>query len=274
MSDRLHDLLESVLSAPLIGQLRARRFDRMFGTGVMPGMCRGVFPTYAEAVRSAPQSLPLGYDHDAAGDLYQERLDRVSPGDYPMMLWLTKAFAAGVTRVFDLGGHVGASYYAYQPYMSYPPRLRWELLDVPAVAARGRQIAAERDTRHALSFVDGFDGASDADLLFSAGCLQYLEESLPTKLARLPSRPEWVLINLVPMHTEYDYWTVQSIQGAFCPYHIQRDKEFFQGMAALGYTLIDRWINAEKRCTVKFRPDCSIEGYVGAVFRARGADTA
>jgi putative methyltransferase (TIGR04325 family) len=271
MSDRLHELLESALSAPFIGRARARRFDRIFATGVMPGMCRSVFQTSAEAAQSAPRTLHLGYDHASAGDLYQDRLDRVSPGDFPNMVWLTKAFAAGVTRVFDLGGHVGASYYAYQRYMSYPAQLRWELLDVPAVAVRGREIAAVRDARRALSFVDDFDGAARADLLFSSGCLRYLEESLATKLARLPSRPEWVLINLVPMHPDYDFWTVQSIQDAFCTYHVQRDRDFFGDMQSLGYTLLDRWINAEKRCTVKFRPEHSVEGYVGAVFRRPSA---
>jgi hypothetical protein len=38
-------------------------------------------------------------------------------------------------------------------------------------------------------------------------------------------------------------------------------------MARLGYELVDRWVNAEKRCLVKFRPEHCVEGYVGAAFR-------
>ncbi len=269
MGDRLHDLLDSALSAPVIGQVRTRRFDRFFRTGLVPGLCRGVYDTYIQAAAAAPQTLPLGYDHESAGDLYPERLDHVYPGDYPMMVWLTKAFAGGVTRVFDLGGHVGISYYAYQPYIQYPEGLRWELHDVPAVAAKGREIAALRDHRKALTFVDDFNYAADAQLLFTSGCLQYLEETLPMKLSRLRMRPEWVLINLIPMHAQHDFWTVQSIQNAFCPYHIQHDATFFRGMEDLGYDTLDRWVNAEKRCEVKFRPEHSVEGYVGAAFKLR-----
>lgn len=269
MGNRLHDLLETALSAPAIRELRARRFDRVFRAGRAPGLCRGVVDTYPQAAAAAPTTLPLGYDHEPSGHLYSERLERVYPGDYPMMLWLTKAFASGVTRVFDLGGHVGVGYYAYQPYVQYPEALRWELHDVPAVAARGREIAATRDQRKALSFVDDFDRAAEAQLLFTSGCLQYLEEPLPAKLAKLPTRPEWVLINLIPMHEKYDFWTVQSIESAFCPYHIQHDATFFRQMEDVGYGMIDRWVNAEKRCEVKFRPEHSVEGYVGAAFRLR-----
>ncbi len=272
MGDRLHDLLDVALSAPLIGQLRSQRFDRFFRNGVMPGACRGVYQTHAEAAASAPTTLPLGYDHNSAGQLYPERLGQVYPGDYPMMLWLTKAFAEGVTRVFDLGGHVGLSYYAYQPYVRYPDQLQWEVLDVPAVAARGRELAAQRDARKALAFVPSFDHASGADLLFTSGCLQYLENSLPAMLSELDVKPGWVLINLIPMHDVFDFWTVQSIEGAFCPYHVQRDATFFDAMRALGYTVVDRWVNAEKRCAVQFRPEHSVEGYVGAAFRLTPID--
>jgi putative methyltransferase (TIGR04325 family) len=64
---------------------------------------------------------------------------------------------------------------------------------------------------------------------------------------------------------------VQSIQNAFCPYHIQHADSFFSDMAALGYDVVDRWVNAEKHCTVKFRSYHSVKGYVGAVLRRRGA---
>jgi putative methyltransferase (TIGR04325 family) len=264
---RLSALLESTLSGPVIGRLRARRFERFFKTGAMSGICRGVYATRDEAGASAPRTMPLGYDHPAAGDLYRERLEQVYPGDYPMMHWLAEAFAAGVTRVFDLGGHVGVSYYSYQRYLKYPDGLRWELFDVPAVAARGRALAAERDARGALSFVDDLGRIAEAELLFTSGCLQYLEESLPELLARQATLPPRVLMNLIPLHPEFDFWTVQSIDHAFCPYHLQRDAPFFTAMERLGYRLVDRWINAEKRCVVKFRPEHSVQGYVGAAFR-------
>jgi putative methyltransferase (TIGR04325 family) len=267
MSTRLHDLLDAALAAPLVSEMFERRFDRAFRDGLMPGLCRGVYRSFQAAAAAAPGTSPIGYDHDSAAQLYQERLGQVYPGDYPMMFWLTKAFADGVTRVLDLGGHIGTSYYAYQRYVQYPAHLRWQILDVPAVAARGRELAAQRDARRALEFVPSFDHASSAELLFTSGCLQYLESTLPAMLAPRSVRPRWVLINLVPLHQVHDFWTVQSIPDAFCPYHVQRDSEFFDAMRDLGYTLEDRWVNVEKRCEVKFHPDYGVEGYVGAAFR-------
>ncbi|MCC7055750.1 MAG: methyltransferase, TIGR04325 family [Gemmatimonadaceae bacterium] len=269
MSAALHRLLDSALAAPGISTIVERRFDRLFASGALPGMCHGVFRSYAAAAAAAPDTLPLGYDNEASARLYHERMDRVYPGDYPAMLWLQKLFAAGVTRVFDLGGHVGISYYAYQEYVDYPDALRWELFDVPAVLDAAAGIAAKRDTRRALHVTDSLAGAAQCDLLFTAGCLQYLEVPLAQQLRTLPAMPEWILINVVPMHEHTDFWTVQSIQTAFCPYHVQHGDSFFSDLAALGYDVVDRWVNAEKHCTVKFRSYHSVKGYVGAVLRRR-----
>jgi putative methyltransferase (TIGR04325 family) len=269
MSDRLHQLLDSVLGAPGIGRLREQRFDRSFARGVFSGLCRGVYGTYAEAAKAAPATLPLGYDHASSGDLYHERMDRVYPGDYAAMLWLGKMFDAGATRVFDLGGHVGIGYYAYQKFISYPNSLHWQVLDVPAVAEAGRAIAVTRDTNNRLSFANDFSVASGADVLFTSGALQYLEDTLAQRIASLVTRPKWVLLNLVPMHEQHDFWTVQSIDNAFCPYHVQHAPGFFRAMEQLGYELVDRWENAEKQCLVKFAPEYSVRGYVGAALRLR-----
>src|SRR3979409_2143779 len=114
MSKRLHEYLDRVLAAPGLLNWRESRFDAAFGRGEYGGACRGVYKTYQEAAEAVPGTLPLGYDHEAPAAMYRERIERVSPSDYPMMLWLEKAFADGATRVFDLGGHVGISYYAYQ----------------------------------------------------------------------------------------------------------------------------------------------------------------
>lgn len=269
MSAALHRLLDSALAAPGISSLVERRFEKLFTSGAIPGMCHGVFRSYAAAATAAPETAPLGYDNAGAAKLYYERMDRVYPGDYPAMLWMQKLFAAGVTRVFDLGGHVGISYYAYQEHIEYPADLRWELFDVPAVMEAGKGIAATRDERGALHFVDSLASAAESELFFSAGCLQYIEATLAQQLRTLTALPEWVLINFVPMHEHTDFWTVQSIQDAFCPYHIQHDASFFSDMQALGYEVVDRWVNAEKHCTIKFRSYHSVQGYVGAVLRRR-----
>ncbi len=267
MSERLHHMLDTALQAPGLLEWRMKRFDAAFRGGHCGGMCRGVFATYAEAAAAAPKTLPLGYDNSDAAAMYRDRLSRVYPADYPLMLWLARAFEAGATRVFDLGGHVGVSYYAYQRYLRYPHGLSWQVHDVPAVMASGRELAAERDDLRALGFADAFDAAADADVLFTSGCVQYLEDTLAERLARLRRRPEWVLVNLLPLHQRFEYWTVQSIGRAFCPYRIQRHETFFDDLEQLGYRRLDVWENPEKRCDVAFSPEHSLDGYFGAALR-------
>ncbi len=271
MSERLHQLLDKALTVPGLLQLRMRRFDAAFSQGRYGGVCRGVYKTYREAADAVPPTLPLGYDNPAAAAMYRDRLNRVWPSDYASMLWLEKTFRDGAARVLDLGGHVGVSYYAYQKYIVYPPELAWQVFDVPAVAAAGREIALERDTLHCLSFVDDFGAAADADVLFTSGCLQYLEESLASMLAPLPRLPLWVLVNLLPLHDSHEYWTVQSIGQALCPYRIQRRSVFLADLERLGYEVLDSWDNAEKRCQVAFSPEHKLDGYFGAAFRLKQA---
>jgi len=267
MSKRLHQMLDRALNAPGFKQWRKSRFDADFNRAAYGGICRGVFKTYEEAVKSAPASLPLGYDHEAPAAMYGDRLDRVFPSDYPMMLWLERAFADGASRVFDLGGHVGVSYYAYQKYLAYPNNLAWQVSDVPAVNKVGAEMAFERDSRRQLQFVGSFDLAGDADVLFTSGCLQYLPETLDAKLQSLSKKPRWVLVNLLPLHDRLAYWTVENIGTAFCPYRIQQKSTFFDDLKRLDYDLLDVWENREKGCSVAFSPEHCLDRYFGAALR-------
>lgn len=268
MIERLHALVDRAVSLPVIAQLRMRRFDEAFSQGAYGGVCRGVFDTYEEAVRAAPSSLPLGYDNPNAAALYRDRIERVYPSDYPAMHWLQKAFEAQVRRIFDLGGHVGISYYAYRRYLAYPEGMSWQVCDVPAVVKAGQYLSRERgEPEGRLSFTEQFEEAQHADLLFSSGCLQYLPETLAQRLATLPSRPRWIIVNLIPLHESKSYWTVQSIAEAFCPYRIQRKDAFFAELQALGYELLDTWENLEKACVVQFEPEYSLDRYMGAALR-------
>ncbi|HEX3139893.1 MAG TPA: methyltransferase, TIGR04325 family [Rhizobacter sp.] len=252
---------------PGLAQWRQSRFNRSFEAGQAIGTCRGVFDTLAQAAAAAPTTRPLGYDNNDAAAMYRDRLSRVYPSDYAMMLWLQNAFADGVRSVFDLGGHIGLAYYAYQRVVAFPQDVSWQVNDVPAVLASGREEALVRDPSRRLTFNENFEAAADADLLFTAGCLQYLEESLAQRIAALPRRPRWVLVNLLPLHEQLSFWTVQSIGAAFCPYRIQQKAGFFSDMEKLGYRSLDTWENLDKSCWVAFRPEHTLDRYYGAAFR-------
>jgi putative methyltransferase (TIGR04325 family) len=269
MLERVHKLVDRAFSLPVVLDWRKNRFKQAFEAGDYGGACYGIYESYAQAAAAAPDTLPLGYDNPETAAMYRDRLDRIFPSDYAMMLWLRLALADGARRIFDLGGHVGVGYYAYQKHVTFPEELTWQICDVPAVVQAGIELAKERDRSGRLSFTDQFAHAEGCDVLFTSGCLQYLEQTLAERISTLKRRPPWLLINLLPLHEEHAFWTVQNIGRAFCPYRIQHNATFFLALERLGYTLIDKWENLEKSCEVFFEPEYSLDRYYGAALRLR-----
>jgi len=183
------------------------------------------------------------------------------------MFWIQKLFAGGCTRVFDLGGHVGVSSYTHLRYLDHPRTLQWCVHDAPAVDAMGRQIARERDAHGLLSFSDRVEDVDGTDVLMALGALQYLPETLANSLARVESLPRNLILNLLPLHERRSYFTLQSIGTAFCPYRISSAPEFVASLEKLGYSMVDRWENAEKSCEIPFQTDLSLDRYHGFYFR-------
>jgi putative methyltransferase (TIGR04325 family) len=264
---RAQNLANRMGRAPGILQLRQRKFDADFVQGRALGCCRGVYRSYAQAAAAAPSHLPLGYDHAAGAAMYRDRLFQVYPSDYAMMFWLQKLIAAGARKIFDFGGHIGLSYYAYDRMQALPADLSWQVCDLPAIAEGGRAEALKLDPSKRLSFTSNFAEAADADVLFTAGCLQFLDDTLASKLATLARKPPWLLLNLLPFHPQEQYWTVMNIGTGFCPYFIQKDAEFFASLAGHAYALQDRWENLDKECWVAFDPAHTLDRYHGAALK-------
>lgn len=247
----------------------ARRF--LAHTATTHHIYRGVFPTFAEAQASIPSTRAAGYDNTDSADLYRDRTRRVFINDYPMMFWLDRFLTQGARRIFDLGGHIGIAYYAYQKYLSYPEGLRWTVQDVPAVNEAGRRWATAHDPARRLGFADDVSEASGSDILFAAGSLQYLDFTLAEAISRMAARPAYLLLNSVPVHPSQSYFTVQNIGVALCPYRVTADRAFLGGLAELGYVLQDRWENPQRHCTVPFHPELSLDRYFGFAFRLGAA---
>jgi putative methyltransferase (TIGR04325 family) len=263
----LHRLAARVSRLPVMHGMLRRRFDRMFHENRSSNMFRGVFATYGEALAAAPKNRPTGYDNNDAANMYDERARRIHATDYPVMFWLQGLFQRGARSIFEIGGHVGLSYYAYQAHLPFPEGLSWCVHDVPAVMRRGRELAAVRDTHRRLSFSDRFEQTSGCDIFLAQGVLQYLPDTLADRLAALPAPPAHLLINLTPLGDKPSYFTVQSIGTAYCPYRIADDGEFVASLERLGYRVVDRWKNAEHRCDIAFHPSHSVEGYHGMYLR-------
>ena len=231
----------------------------------------GVYSSYADALAAAQAlsagSLPATYDTDEAGRMYRAHLRSIRVSDYPLVYWLSRLFAEGQRRVFDLGGHIGVSYYGFQPYLDHPPDLTWTINDVPSVMAAGRAWATEHDPSRRLSFVESPDAAEGSDILVSTGALQYLDYTLPQLLGRMSSKPRHVLVNLTPMHPTLEFFTLQNLGIAICPYRIMSAPRFADAMESCGYRVLDHWQSYERNLRIPFNPAHTVDSYHGYHFK-------
>lgn len=268
--ERVYVRVDGLADSPPLLRLRKRLFNLRFSAAPGRGLCRGVYRSFEEAARATPVTRPQGYDHPAAAQMYDDRRTRLYPTDYPPLFWLSQLVAANQCRTLvDFGGHHGLSYYAYSRYLDFPEGLRWVVSDVPAVVARGRMLAATEDKAQKLSFVDALSQAPAADVFFANGSLQYLQEPLVVLLQQMATMPPHVILNMLPVHAVQDYFTVQEIGTAFCPYHIRSEPQLLADMQGAGYECVDKWENPTKRCIIGFDPAHSVEPYYGYYFRRR-----
>jgi putative methyltransferase (TIGR04325 family) len=227
--------------------------------------CRGVFRTFQQARAAIPSGKMIGYDNPDTSTLYVDRLDFVKPSDYAIFYWLGPLLTE-FRSVFDFGGNVGWSYYAFQKYLRYFPELTWMICDLPAVVEAGRSLAVERNASH-LTFTKELRHAERFDVLLTSGTLQYVEQELPDLLAPLSHKPRHLLINRVPLSDRPTYFTVQDIGPARCPYRISNQAEFLGSLQRLGYALIDAWRCPESSCRILFHPARNLHHYTGMYLR-------
>jgi len=248
---------------PGVGQVLALDYARSFARRP-PNRFRGVYGTFAEAEASIPPGERVGYDHAELAGLYRHRMEKANQSDYAVLFWL-RGLLGTDSFVFDYGGHVGVSYHGWRRYLGFPERTRWLVYDVPAITAVGAELAAERPSP-GLAFTNDVTDARGCDVFFSAGALQYVDESLPSILARIGSRPLHVILNKMPLYDGETFVTVQSTGRAFHPYRIYNRAELVDSVTALGYRVVDDWVNREQYCVIPFTRGRDIEAYSGYYF--------
>lgn len=250
---------------PPIRAARARLAEHRFLR--RPGSFRGVYPTFDEARRFAPMGVRLGYDHPESAQMYRDQLDRVATTDYPHLFWLSRLLP-DCTRVFDFGGHVGLSFYAYRRYLTYPALLRWTVCEVPAVAEEGARLAAEKREQQ-LSFTTRIDNADGAEVFIALGSLQYVEEPLWIALSRLQRKPPHLLLSRMPLTEGASFVTLQNTLHSYNPYRVQNRGELVTQLERLGYDLVDCWQDLERSCILPLDPGRSVLSYSGLYLRLR-----
>ena len=227
---------------------------------------KGIYSSFAEATAAPHRGKLVGYDHEATARREEPNLEVMNPADYPMLFWLEKLLPQTRT-VFDLGGNLGLAWYSYRHYLAFPAGLRWTVCELPAIAAAGRELAAKKNAGQ-LFFTDRPRDASGADIYFSCGALQYIEEPLGAMLAKLGDPPRHLLINRVPFCDGPGFITLQNNDNWVSPYKVENCDTFMRGIESLGYELVDSW-KVARRLEVLLSPAHHAEHYHGMYFRRK-----
>lgn len=265
MSDILGRIARAVRAFPPYVALERKRYRRNFPR--TRGFC-GVYASFAEALADMPAGSALGYDAEEPARMYTDRLSRVYPSDYPVLFWLGKLLRPGMHMV-DFGGHVGIAFYAYERYLPYPEGFRYTVIDVPAVVARGQQLANERGEPR-LHFTADPATIGRHDLLLASGSTQYLDPDDPlANLDSLGELPSHVCLNRIPVHPSRTFVTLQNIGTAICPYRIYRRDTVLAGIQQRGYDVVDEWENLEHSCMLPLDREHSVPNYAGFLLRKR-----
>lgn len=200
---------------------------------------RGSFGSYEEAMAAVKPGLLAGYDHAEIADISFERMCQVQVWDYPVLFWLARLLPS-TARLLDAGGHMGTKFRAFRPLLSLPEGFDWAVYDVPAIVRAGR-VRAERDGLSGISFYERIEDAPAAEVLLCSGLLQYLDIPFAELLARMPKAPEHLVLNKVATREGPTVVTLEGFGAAEVPYQVRDRAAFVDGLAALGYDIIDSW---------------------------------
>jgi putative methyltransferase (TIGR04325 family) len=250
---------------PVISSMLQRREWRRFcAASGQVRLFNGIYRDFGSAAAAIPPGRAVGFDNEPSVQRLADERFRILPLDYPVLFWLERLLP-GCRLLFDFGGHVGISYFAFRHHLRYPPELTWLVCDLPAVATAGTQIARQEQASH-LHFTTELDALSRADIFMALGSLHFVES--PFQMFKdAVHLPEHVLLNKVPVGNVQAAVTLHNMGCAFCPYHLFNREEFEDSFRRLGYALNDRWANPDLGAYIPLHPQESIAAYSGYYFR-------
>jgi putative methyltransferase (TIGR04325 family) len=228
----------------------------------------GLYPSWAAALAAIPAGNLVGYDQTAAKEMFTSYpTTLVRQSDYAYLLHLRNAIKPGM-RVIDVGGSIGQAYYIAQKFISLPDPFEWSIFDVPAVLDAARDVAVrEGEKGKYLRFVSSPREAGNCDAFFSSGSLQLIEDTLPELLQQLPSLPQHVLINRIPVWTRPAVITLNDMGFSIAPYNVFNHDAWVQSVERLGYRLVDEWKCPESNFfSIRFRRGSKLDAYSGFYF--------
>ncbi|MCW2283195.1 putative methyltransferase (TIGR04325 family) [Rhodoblastus acidophilus] len=218
----------------------------------------GSYATYDEALTAIPKKLAKGWDHSELN-----AADHFQPSMFASLFWLRELLRPG-DRIVDFGGSVGNLYYAFTGRSPLPEGASWHIIEVPATAEKGRRLAERRGASN-LNFWTGIEDVGSYDILFSAGCLQYMDTDV-TEFIPGAKKPRAVIINKIPLGERPQFWTLQNLERYASPYRVFNEDELLCSMKEQGYRVRDRWPVSELKIEIPFHPELFLNEQAGLVF--------
>jgi len=249
----------------LILRLRSQRWSKSLLESALA--YRRTFSSFAEAQSSASKYIAAGHEHPDEIRYHTSIADSIRESDYPVLFHLAP-IAAGLRRVFDLGGHVGNLFYAYQHKICFPSDLTWTVYDLPHKRPFAEQLAAQRNETR-IRFTNRLAEADGSDVFIASGSLHYFEQPLHDILDALEFRPLHVFVNRTPFSMGRPLITVQDNRSYLVPCSLHSRSDLVSGMACLGYELVSEWPVHERKLWVPTYPDLSAPTYSGFYFRKK-----
>lgn len=235
----------------------------------------GVYNSYSEARENTPSYIPSGWNNENIAELLiGSKRSRIESGTfqsahYITLFWLLRLLRNNM-QVIDYGGAGGISYELFTQYCNAPPGLKWHVVDVAASVERGK---LRHNSNTAISFGASLVEAPPSDFMLVSGCLQYVEDPLgqlhDSIVDQLCRRPQFILINKIPLTERKDFWTLQNVGPSIVPYHVfcrDRLTSFFESK---GYTLRDWWTVPEIGVDIPFHPRFRVPRNSGLLFELR-----
>lgn len=229
----------------------------------------GVFNSFAHARAKLPPSREFNRS-ELADEYYNIRMHRVYPYDYPIIYWLSRAFADGSTSVFDIGGSVGVHYHAYRKLLVYPNDIIWFVCETPEIAEIGQEIATQLKISN-LTFTHSLDTSRiHADIWVSCGALQYIEGARPGRLlAQCTKPPAHIMLNKLPVYDGEDFVAAQNAgKGSYVPQYVYNRSRFVDEIEDMGYQLVDSWDVLERSFYLPSHPEKTFKHFSGMYFKA------
>jgi len=216
------------------------------------GLFSGVYDTWEEALAAAPAGREQGWDNEGAASVWPDGEILDQPSIYPVLFWLRQILAPN-SVLLDYGGGVGNTFYPCARRTPVPDGVRWIVAEVPAMAAEGRRLATRRGAGPLEFTTEAVFEA--ADILLTAGALQYVNEPILALLKRFPAPPRHILFNKLPLTAGEEFCTLQNFGPAVAPYRIFSEQTFLADLEAAGYRLRDRWRVFEVSVEIPFHPE-------------------